>query len=362
MNSVRKGLLNQAATFRTNLRRPPGINFRYPTTSIASFVVEHSDELSPGSVGHALRDVAAAKAVDVQIFDGDEAKLVDQSVRELVLEVTPLVGNVLMLFGEQKSQLLIALTTRFCARSLALSDGKLFLRGAEPTGIIDLLTRGQRSEKLKAHINADFGFAVVPNGNIGQFDLEDDVPVVQSVPLDDGLLDNAVIGDRAMLEDADMPDILDIELVILQPEPIAVAEFERGKPTNSLETRIARFLSCFDAAEEAFVRFIQTAKNLLTGRVIQLAQAVGVFLANIPQLVGLVIIVDRDLLELPVVPSLLKGSIVKQASLLKEKVEVIGLLFSWVKSELVTAFHRLLFWASIYLRIVSADTLPAVPT
>ena len=362
MNSIGESLLNQTTTFGTNLRCIPGINSDYLTTGAPSLVVEHTQKLCPGSITHALRDVAATKPIDVQIFDGDKAELVDQSVREFMLEIPPLVGDEPMLFGNRIPQLPIALAPSLCARPFVLSESQLFLRGAKPAGIVNLLTRRQRGKEFEAHVNADLGLVVGDNGNVGQFDLEGDVPVVEFIPLDDGLLDNAVIGDRAMLKDANVPNVLNVESAILQPKPIAVTKFERAKPTNSLETRIARFLSCLDAAEERTKCLIEPAKNLLAGGVVQLAQTIGVLLANLFQLVGLVIVIDRDLLELPVVPSLLKGGIVEQTSLLKKKIKTIGLFFGWVEAKLVTAFHRLLFWASIYLRIVSADTLPAVPT
>jgi len=361
MNPVRQGLFDDATTLGANLGCIPGINPDNPTTSIPSFVAKHTQELSPGRITHTLRDVAAAKPFDVQVFDGDKIEFVDQSVRELVLKIPPLVGDVLMLFGNRMSQLSIALAALFCARPPVLSEGQLFFGGAKPTGVINLFACRQRSKKLKAHINADFGFAVGNKDGIGQGDLEDDMPVVQPVMLDDGLLDDAIVGDGAVLKDADVPDILDIKPAILQPKPIAVAEFERGEPPLAFEAGKPWILALFTSPEERLESLVQTAEDLLTGGIVQLAQTIRVILANIFQLVGLVAIVDRDFLKSPVIPSLLKSSVVKQAPLLNQKIKITNLLFGWIETKLVATFHRLLFWASMYLRIVSADTLPAVP-
>ena len=106
MPAIRERLGNDTAAHRADLGRAVGINSDHLTTGARSLVVEHHQELRPRRVAHALAHLTAAEAVHVQVLVGDQAKFVDQPMRQLVLEVPAPVGNALVQLSD------LARTTR----------------------------------------------------------------------------------------------------------------------------------------------------------------------------------------------------------------------------------------------------------
>jgi hypothetical protein len=65
-------------------------------TSVRSFVVKHMDEGRPPDILNGFGKEASRQTFDVEVFDGNHAKVLHQPIRPHVLKVSALIGNVLM--------------------------------------------------------------------------------------------------------------------------------------------------------------------------------------------------------------------------------------------------------------------------
>jgi hypothetical protein len=70
----------------------------YLPTSVRSFVGKLMDEGRPPDIMNGFGQEASRQTFDVQVFDGNHAKVLHQPVRPQVLKVFALIGNVLMRF------------------------------------------------------------------------------------------------------------------------------------------------------------------------------------------------------------------------------------------------------------------------
>lgn len=340
MQTVRERLLNDTATPRASLGGVVGADLEHRLTSVLGFVRQHSKEITPTRVTHALGDVAAAQAVDVQILDGDEAEASNQFGRNLVVKVVTLVGNVFVQAAYLAGQFTIFATTPLAARAAALQNGKFFFRSAEPARIVNVLTCGQRSKGQQTHVYAHGRTDACLRFGVRQLKLEDDVPVAQIIPLEHGHFDLGVIRDSAVLEQPHQTDILDVEPSFFEPDTVTVDIAHRLVPTLALEARVSGFLASFDAAKERPECFVQTAQGLLDRGVIE-PGCILIELAQLLELVGLVIVIDADLALLPRHTAFLERSVIELAVNLQDTVKRLALLTIRVKAKLVTQQHLL---------------------
>lgn len=338
MLTFRESLGHNRTAARADLGRTVGVDPANQRTSFLGFVRQHKQELRPTGVSHTLAHVAAAEALDVQVFDSDETVLLHEPSRELVLEIPPLVGNVLVQPSDLAAQLSISTTAPFAASTLALEQGQFLFGLAKPTGVLDHLASGEGSEVSQAHIDPHSRTYLQFDVEVGQLDLENDVPVAQPVTLEDRHLDLASVGDRAMLKEPDETHVLDIESALFEPDPIVVDVADRLEPSSALEAWIAGFLPLFDAPEEGFKSLVETTKGLLERGVVAPGN-VGVEGTDRFELIGLVGVADAHAAAFPGVSSFLKSGVVDLAVGLQDAVARQALSFIGVKSELETEQH-----------------------
>ena len=170
--------------------------------------------------------------------------------------------------------------------------------------------------------------------DVGQFHLKDDVPVANAVPFENGHLDRAVIGNRAVLEQADEAHVLHVYPAILEPDAVSVDIADRLEPVPPFEARVARFPACLDAAEESLKRLVQSAQGLLERGEVAPGDVV-VEGTDLLELVGLTNVADAEGAALPGLSALLEGSVVHLAMNLQDAVECLTLAAIWVQAELV---------------------------
>jgi hypothetical protein len=340
MLAVRESLGNRTTTARAILGSAVRVNRHKQSTSFLGFVLKHMQELRPSGICHALAHVAAAQPLDVQVFNDDKAILLYQGGGQLVLKVTALVGYSLVQTSYLAAQLSIALAAALVAGTLSLEQGQVLFGLSKPAGILDHLASRQCGKVCQAHIDADSWR--VPEGSVyvGQFYLKHDVPVSNLIPLEDGHLDRAVVGNLAVLEEAHQAHILDVQPAVLELDPITIDVADRLETTAPLEARIARLLTALDAAEEGLKGLVQAAECLLEGRVVA-PGSIGVAGTELLELVGLVSVADTDAVFLPGVPSLLESSVVQLTVGLQDAAEGLALVTIGVKAESVAQQHLL---------------------
>jgi len=111
-------------------------------------VRELLDKGVPSGIVNGLGQHSAGEPLHVQILNGDQAVLLNQLVRELVLEVGPLVPHVSVSTLQQPHRFAVAIALFVSApRHLPLSTAKPSFRCAVVPGVGDLRPIGQRGEK-----------------------------------------------------------------------------------------------------------------------------------------------------------------------------------------------------------------------
>jgi len=338
VNSYSKRFCNSTTTLRTILRRASGIDSDELRTSFLSFVLNHVQKRCPTGISDTFGNVAARKSLDVQRLDGNKAKPINDLSRQLVVKVVALVSRVFVQLADLAGQFFVLAAAAFAPGAPALQSAKFLFSGSEPSRVLDQLSCGQRGENLKSHVDPN-GQLISDNGfNIGQLKLEDDVPASQVISLEDTRLDVGLVWQRAMLEQADQSDIVDVQLAIFQSQAVIIDEANRLVPSPTFSARIACLLSSFHTAKEATERFIQPAKGLLQrGKIAP--GCILIKLANLLELVSLVIVVDPDLAALPRLAPFGKCIVVDSAMDLKHFVQELGLYATWIQAELVRQIH-----------------------
>jgi hypothetical protein len=250
---------HKTAATGANLRCAVRVDPEGQSTGCPGLVLQHVQELTPGGISHALAHVAATEALDVQVFDGDEAVLSHQAGRCFVLEVPPLVGDALVQPPDLPAQLPMPAAAALAASTLPLEQRQFLFALSEPTRVLDHFTCRECGEVCQAHIDPDGWPVSMLDHQIGQLYLEDDVPIADAIPLEDGHLDLALVGDRAVLEQAQETNILNVEPAVSELDPVPVDVADGLEPAATLEARIAGFLTGFHAAEEGLERLVQPA-------------------------------------------------------------------------------------------------------
>ena len=334
MHTNRQGLFDATTASRAVLRRAIGIYTDKLSPGSFGLVGQHVQEVAPTGIRDALGDVAARKTFDVQVFDGDQAKACRNLGRFLVLEIPALVRRVFVQAPDLARKLGILAASFFAPGAATLQRSELFLCRPGPAGVLDQLPSGQGGKGLQAHVDPDFRPTIGGGLHIGQFQLKDDVPMVEIVSLEDRRLDLGLVGQGSVLEDTDQADVLDVQPTIFQAQSVTVGELERLVPAPALESRIARFLSRLDAAKETIKALAQSAQGLLQRREVT-PGCILVKLTNATELVGLVIIADADTAALPRFTSFGKCVVVDRAVYLKHLVEQLGLHTVRVQAKLI---------------------------
>jgi len=140
-------------------------------------------------------------------------------------------------------------------------------------------------------------------------------------------------------EHADKSDVLYIEPIVMQSQPIAINVRNRFEPALSLEPWIAWLFSCLHSSEECLKGFIQPAQSLLEGGIVA-PGCIAVEGPDLLQLVGLVVIADADAALSPGFPSFLKSVVVDLTVNIQDTAEILALLMIGVEAIFVAKKHQ----------------------
>src|SRR5215813_3341661 len=291
------------------LRRPTRVYFHQRTTSLFRFVCELGDERPPSGVINGLGEHSGRQPLDIQLFDDDQSEKNDKCPRYLVREIFPLIAHVGMRSLQFPDGFLPVITAAIATCDLALRTAKSRLSAFEIPGVFDLRPVRERGEGVQSHVNASLFCRSGQRLRLA-FDAEDGVPLA-GLLLDRHGFDLAL--DRAMQFDFDGSDSLQSQFAAAQ-HFAAVAVTGKGDTViaaGGLEPWIARRPSVPDAAEERLESLIDAAQYILTARVVGKGQIAGG--ANVLQLIGLIVIVDRFAGYTVCVAALLKGGVIEAA-------------------------------------------------
>jgi hypothetical protein len=270
-----------------------------------------------------------------------------------VVEIAPLISNVLMLFLEQENSFPSSLASLLATCNLPLSTSKGLLGFAVVFGRLDFLTFGGHQEGLQSQINAR-------SRKLGRFDFwiwqltrKDDMPAIGLSFEGDGL-DLAL--QLTMPLDLQKSDMLDVEPVIFDLASITIfRELNCIKAVSALETWVSRFLSCLQSSEEGLESTIKASECCLaTGEVASLQVFIGQSLLF--ELSRLVLIGDGTLLLLPCVFAFSQGAVIQMTVCFNHHREALGLFLVRI-DPILERFTHLLIAACLLLCNISLDGL-----
>src|ERR1051326_1135906 len=151
-----KAILQRLADFhatRACLTGAARIDFHQHTPSILSFVREFEDEVRPPSIVNTLSESRSRQSFDIQIFDGDQSVLVDQSPRQLMVEVRALRSDVSVNSLKQPHGLSPSVRTFLASGNPSLSYAQSPFTLPIVTRVLHRLPRRKRGERGESHIN-----------------------------------------------------------------------------------------------------------------------------------------------------------------------------------------------------------------
>lgn len=186
MPAVFELLSDLGTTDATALAGATRIDRHEQTTGTLSLVRQLGEKTAPTGIVHSLGQHSTGQAFDIQIFDGNQAKVLHQPMRQFVVEVLTLVANV-RVSGLKLPHGPAATVTAFLApRHFALGAPEPLLSRPVLARVGDDRAVRQDREALQTHVDTD------SQQRSGQrlgfnFDAEADVPLACFALERDGL-------------------------------------------------------------------------------------------------------------------------------------------------------------------------------
>ena len=197
----------------------------------------------------------------LQVFVGNAIIGAHQLCRFLVMEIAPLVGDVLMCLGEQLHRLRTAVAPLLAARNTPLAAAQVRFGHAIVAGIENRLPAGKSSERLQPHVNA----RLLPSRRQGLYRHvgagEADIPAI-SFSSDHDRLGCAFYG--PMEANSDTPDLGEAEHTAVHDRAVAVLGIgEAAVAVATLEAVAPRLFAFANAPKEVLDRSAPSASARL---------------------------------------------------------------------------------------------------
>jgi hypothetical protein len=149
--------LGYGGTARTPLAGAVGVYLDQFSPSFFHFVREKGQEISPPSIINRLSQHPASQSFDVQILNGNQVMSVDYLTGHLVMEVRPLILNMLVHSLEYSNCLPPPVATFLAPGYLSLSTSEGSLSFTVVAGVVDNRAVTQNRKAFQPNINpSDF--------------------------------------------------------------------------------------------------------------------------------------------------------------------------------------------------------------
>lgn len=276
--------------FRARLGSSSRIDLYELASGALSLVCKHRGQLSPRGVVYLFRQHAPREALDVQVFDRNAAKSVDDLPAFLVQEVAAGVADVSLQLCNGKPALAAHLRAAFAASKSALKASELRSVSLRDVGANNRLARAESGERREPHVDPD---AVMTSAlNRRDLNVKNHVPLASVAAQNCGLrftrkLPMPAYSDLA--RDANEAEFL----ALADRHAVTYAEVCGVIAVTSAKAREARFLTALDATEEGGIGLVELAHHLLLSGCGPTA-LVGKFFADLRQARDLLVCADRD--------------------------------------------------------------------
>ena len=275
--------LDQRPTTGASLTGVPGVDLHHATTSTFRLVRRVVDQLTPSSIGYALGEtVVLEHPVNIQVLEGNDAKLVHQLATEFVGKISAAVRDALVYLGDNPTPPSSFGRTLLGLAQLALGACQSLLVLAEEARIRDMFTRTERGERVKPNVNTN-SFRLIGQRLGFDFTREASVPIARSSTANGERLDLAL--KRPMEDNLHVAYLGQRQAVVFQLEPelwIRETVVARGRP----KARIPWRLTSLDAAEKRLERKVNTLLGVLQDLGVRDRQECLLFLPAREHLVG----------------------------------------------------------------------------
>jgi len=316
MNTNSKSFRYDSSAVGAPLCCAVGVNPDKLSASFFRFAFKYGKELSPASIRYAFGKMMILNHVcNLKVFNGYPAVSVNNISSELVSKVFALILGLLILLRQQLDSLASVASTFLAPRHFSVCFTKCCLCFSEVSRIPYRLIVAGDSERCESHINSN-----LPIRNGQRFSINSigkhRIPFA-TLPLDCDSLDFSF--QRAMHLDFNFANIQHIEPITLELDAVAIGwECDRVKAMPASKSRKPWLLfSLLKPSKESLERFIKSAKHVLSSTVVQKC-VFGICVPNLFNLIGLVIVVKRNVVLLPSVSAFLKPSIIKGSGYVKQ--------------------------------------------
>jgi hypothetical protein len=357
MHTNRQALWNHAPAVTACLGCVGRVHGDNLNTSFFRFVFKYLSEQSKPRIirgqGQVSDDacIAAVHKTEGKVLDSDKIMLGDQCVADLVKSICPLIGYLLVQSGNLAVGFPLAAAPLDLPGSVTLKAAQFCEAFSQPAGIVDPFAGGERHKAFQPNVNADLisGWGTL-DYSLRHFQHQADIPTLVDL-LDNGVFDIRPIWNSPVIAHAHFANVLDVKahaaasklatLILTQFAAIAISVFNTPETIAALESRKARLLPGFQAAEESGKGLIQAAKHMLKAGCVQLAKSVGTVVAQISEMRPLRPRANPLARLLIGLYPLLQGSIVNQPGLPKQDFQALGLLCVRAKEVFIGAKHWL---------------------
>lgn len=332
MDTNRQVFRDSDPTLGAELSRVFGGNFNNQAASLFRFASEYLKEPEPSHISH--RPVEGMTAIPgVHLLNTDSAIVFKQLISEFEVEVPPLVGDLLMGFGNKHPRLDSAPRASNSAGQSLLPHSKHILRLLEEAGVVNLHTLGGCQKGLAADINAYnlIRWGKRLSGNI--ITGEAGIPLTSRGPADSDCFNISL--NRAGQPEFEPAHISDRQVFIIQ-FPACLFQGKAVVAVSAFESRKAS-LAVTKAIKESIVGSVKAFNHILKN----LRAYITVFgkrRFEFRQLLNLLIAGYGAVMGAVSMNTLLKGSVVELATKIKP---TLGFLNS-LRVGLNTVLKRLL--------------------
>jgi len=354
MNTNTQVFLDNHTTARAHLRGIGGVHGHDLRISFFRFVRKQLLELSKTSIVCAKGQMMiGGHKLEIEIFKSDEGICINKITSSFVPEVKALISDMLMQFGNLVSSLVAAIAAPLPTRHFPLRNTELGQGPAHPTRILNQLAIGERKQAEQAHINADLWALMFSDLRLRQFNLKEDIPLIETT-LNNNVLELGALWDFSVVFDLDLADVLDVEqrsVAVIEPEfaPIAISEFNAFPAITALESWEACLLACLDTPEECTIGLIEAAKCLLHTSSIQKAESIWVGAAKVSEIWPLFRIRDAITRFFVDSDSLFKRGVIHATRQFQKIVQLLDLFSVRVKPVLERTDHINVLFAPQYI-------------
>ncbi len=336
---TREWHLLPVSTLAACLTRRGRIHSDKGSTSFFRFAGQLCKETRPRGIGNAFgKAMIVNHALDVQVFNGNEAIGIDNLSTDLMREIFPFEGDPLMHTGNGFA-MLAPLRTPFCQFGmLALHFCQCFLFFPEEAGIVYLCSIGKRGKGVESDVYAYLS-GIVRQSFCFTFHREGSVPFAGRGTADGQGFDRAF--DGTVQHHLDMSNARGVELALFIDLETRLWIREAIIAVTASEAGIPWLLSSFETTEEGLECKVNTYRHVLQHLRVDFVER-GAFLLQPRQRLDLPIVAKRGSLLLIGCFPFLKQVIIEPAAFSENVIQGFDLLFRRIEPVLKHLMHSVM--------------------